>query len=71
VAVLAGLWQFGIGSEKQSKIFKILIPRYKGYNCGSTSGSDWVGVGSFDSLDQRGSNGGSFIAWLWLWQWPE
>jgi hypothetical protein len=38
---------------------------------GAVRGSGWVGVVSFDSWDQGGSNGVKFNSWLWLlaaWQ---
>jgi hypothetical protein len=45
-----------MGLKKHQKI-KILISGYGCDSCGSTSGSGWVGVGSFERGEQCGSNG--------------
>jgi hypothetical protein len=33
---------------------------------GAVRGSGWVGVVSFDSWDQGGSNGAKIVVWQWL-----
>jgi hypothetical protein len=36
---------------------------------GTVGGSGWVVVGSKDALGHGGSNGVSYVMWLWLWRW--